>query len=244
MGKKVLILEDNKDALEMLSDIVKSVSEDIEIFRFSSMDGVYDVVMEHTIDLFIVDIVINPEQRGDVSGIRFIDHIRTIPRYEFTPVIFTSSLLDTKMYAYSELRSFSYIEKPYKADQVRDKVSKALHYNSPSISDKTMYFKQGGLIYALKCAEVIYAENINRKMYFHRSDGNIIEIPYKTCKQIIDEANYKEFVQCNRNTIINWNYVERIDVIKGFIKLLGVPKEILIGVTYKKRISDIVKYGL
>lgn len=244
MSKRVLILEDKQDALDMLAKIVNSVAADIEIFKFSSMSGIYDVVMEHTIDLFIVDIVINADDPGDVTGLRFIDHIRTIPKYEFTPVIFTSSLMDKKMYTYSELHGFSFVDKPYKADDIKGKVEKALHYTGPENLDKNMYFRQDGVIYTVKCSEVVYAEAMHRKIVFYRKNGTSIEIAYKTCKQIIEEADYRSFVQCNRSIIVNWDYVECINMTDDFIMLQGLDNKLSIGSTYKKRISDIIKYGL
>ncbi len=241
--KKVLILEDNIIALNRLVDIVKSVSENIEVLAFSSMDNIYNAIMEDTIDLFMVDVVIDDEP-GDVSGIRFIDNVRNIPQYEFTPVIFTTSLEDPKMYAYSHLHSYMYIEKPYDPERIKKVVEQALRYNSPDVQDKVLYFRYDGVLYAVKCSDIVYAESVQRKMCFYRKDGKMISVPYKTCKQIIAEANYRKFVQCNRGTLLNWDYVEYVDIINNYIKMKSINETIEIGVTYKKRISEVIKNGL
>ncbi len=244
MRKKVLILEDNVESLEMLSDIVKGISRDIEILKFSSMDGIYTAIMENVIDVFLTDIVINADEPGDVSGIKFIDNVRKMSQYAFTPVIFTSSLDDPEMYTYRELHSYSYIEKPYEPERVRKIVEQALQFNTPFDEDKQLFFKCAGLIYSIKCSDIIYAKSIKHKMCFHRKDGKEIIIPYKSCKQVLEEADYRKFVQCNRSVIFNVDYIEYIDVTNNCVKLERVEELIEIGVTFKKRISELVKYGV
>lgn len=237
MGKRVMIIEDNISTLMLLSDMVKSVSDDAEIKEFLSMEGTYETAVVSTIDLFLVDIIVDKDIQADTSGIRFVDRIRKIQRYEFTPVIFITSLEDPKLYAYSELHSFSYIEKPFDYDYVKNIISMALRFPDLKKSESTLFFRKEGILFSVKSSEILYIESIRHKMYVYRINGDVMIIPYRTCRKIIEESDDDNLIQCSRNTIINRKYVDNIDFTNRYIKMKGIEKLIDIGITYQRKIS-------
>jgi len=237
MNKRVMIMEDNESILQMLSEIVRAIDSKIEVFEFSSLEHAYDVALENTIDVFLVDIILDSEDRSDISGLHFIERIRAVAKYEFTPVIFITALEDPKFHAYSELHSFSYLEKPFRTEQVRRVVEKALRFPRASQKDKTLFFRKEGILYSVKCSEILYIENIKHQVHFHRVNGESFTIPYKALKQIMEEAEDSELLQCNRNMIINSEYIYSIDIINRFIMLKGIEKPINIGRTHLKKVS-------
>lgn len=241
MNKKVMIIEDNKSVLQMLSAIVRELDSEIDVFEFLSLEYAYDTALENTIDLFLVDIILKPEDRGDISGIRFVDKIRTVAKYEFTPIVFISSLEDPKFYAYSELHSLAYLEKPFKAEQVKKIVSKALRFPGTEQQDKRLLFRKDGILYSINRSEILYIENTKHKVYFHKVGGDIITIPYKTLKQILAEADDSELLQCSRSVIVNKEYIESIDFLNRYIKLKEIENPINIGTTHLKKLSRIFK---
>lgn len=88
MRKTVLIIEDDREQLNMLKQLVKEVNGDTEIFTAENVSQAYQLVMEKTIDVFLVDIMLDTEKPGDASGIRLVEKVRQMPKYYFTPVIF------------------------------------------------------------------------------------------------------------------------------------------------------------
>lgn len=238
MSKTVMIIEDNPDILKSLSKLVESIQSDIVVKKFSSMSGVYDTALDSTIDLFLIDIILRTDIPGDTSGMQFAATIRNVLKYEFTPIIFITSLEDPKFYAYSQLHSFGYIEKPFDVEKTKDIIQKALRFPIQSQEEHMLYFRKDRILFPICCSDILYIESINHKMYFHKSDGNVMMIPYKTCKQIISESKDDNLLQCSRNVIINRRYVEFIDFVNKYIKIQGVDNLIDIGVTYQKRIQN------
>ena len=100
--KNILIVEDNKYYMNLICDMLLEVP-DINIQRATNSADAYKRTMEMTIDVFVVDIVLDTSILGDVSGIKFIERIRTIDKYKFTPIIITTSLEDPKLHSYSYL---------------------------------------------------------------------------------------------------------------------------------------------
>ncbi len=93
------------------------------------------------------------------------------------------------------------------------------------------------IVYSVRTDEIIFIESTKRELTVYTTKEKLV-IPYMTCKQIMKDLNPDDFIQCNRNTVINKGYVERIDFINRYIKLRGIENEVEIGSSMKKRIKD------
>lgn len=237
--KNILLLEDNEVTQNVLTDLIRNISSDVNIYSFLDMIGIYDFIMTHTIDLFLIDIIIDKNIIGDTSGLKFAEEIRKITRYEFVPIIFISSLYDPKLYAYSTLHSFEYIEKPFDKQHVIDTVTKALRFPNSNTDDISIHFRIDGAIFVVKCSELLYIESLRHRIYIYKSDGNNIIAPYKTFEKILLEAEGAGLQQISRSIIINVKYLECVDWVNNCIKLKGCSNLLNIGTTYKKRLRNI-----
>lgn len=237
MKRNILILEDNINHREALYRIVSELAQDIMIYMASNVHKAYQIAMENHIHLFLVDIILCPDIPGDVLGLSFAQEIREIKKYQFTPIVFITSLEDPKLYSYSQLHCFKYIEKPFSVEQVRRTVAKALEFPTIDEEERFVYFRKDGIIYAKCIKDIIYIENGRRRVVIHcRND--ILEIPYKTCDEILREMDSKRFIQCSRYVIINRKYIEEIDYTNRYIKLKYIDAPIEIGVTMKNKFKQ------
>lgn len=234
--KKILILEDKEIHIKILENILKDIS-DIQVLVASTIEVAYKLAMENTINLFLIDIILDTEVRGDVSGLKFVEAIREIPKYSFTPLIFITSLEDPKLFAYRELHCFGYIEKPIDPTTVKKLIEKALKFPTCENKDKNIYFRSDGVMYAINSKDIIYIENSRRKLLVHTTKDKFT-VPYKTCKDVLRELDSSNFIQCSRYTIINKDFVELIDYANRYIKLRGIDEEVEIGAAMKKRVMD------
>lgn len=158
--KKVLILEDNDNTLDCLEKIVKQISSNAIVFGVKEIKEAYQYMLEHTIDLFIIDIILNPKQAGDTSGLYFAEKVRMIEKYLFTPMIFITSLEDSKCITYEKLHCYSFIEKPFDPERVKNIISQCLKYSDDASANNSVYFRIDGVIFAVNSADVIYVESI------------------------------------------------------------------------------------
>ncbi|MBP3604454.1 MAG: response regulator transcription factor [Lachnospiraceae bacterium] len=241
MRKVVLIIEDDASQLEMLRRLVLKTSKDVEVLTANNSMVAYQALMERTIDVFLVDIVLDTENRGDTSGIRLVERFRKIPKYMFTPVIFVTSLEDSTMYAYKELNCIGYIEKPFEPAQVMCLVEKALNFTTARDTDVRLSFRKDGIWYPVKIKDVVYMESLKHVMNIHFAKNSVLEIPYVTCKQILKDADCDCLVQCSRSTIVNRDYVHSVDPQNQYIVFKEKLGRVNIGVTYKKKM--IAEFG-
>ncbi len=236
MKKTVLVIEDNQIQSAMVKKLVLEVEPDATVYVANDIGTAYKVLMEKTIDVFLVDIILDNNKPGDTSGIRLIMKVREMPKYMFTPVVFISSLEDSSGYAYTDLNCLGYVEKPFSPERVKNLVKKALYYSTTKEKDATFCFRKEGILYPVKVKDIIYMESTNHYFSVHTIRGSILEIPYKTCKELLEEANTDCLIQCSRGTIVNKDYIENVDVANRYITLRDIEDKIEIGVTFKKKI--------
>lgn len=236
--KKILILEDNLAALEHLAGIVRELDTRNALYTFTNIKDAYQCAMERTIDLFLVDIILDTSHPGDASGLKFVENIRRIEHYSFTPIIFITSLEDARSYTYENLHCYSFIEKPFDVNRVKLSVEQCLKFPGNAPNTKTLYFRRDGIILAVERDEIVYAESIDHIMHIHTKQGDVLKIPYITIKKLLEETDSLDIIQCSRNTIINKNFVQNVDIPNRIIQLKGDFGRVEIGVMFKKSVKE------
>lgn len=238
MRKSVLIVEDSRPQLDVLAKLVLEVDPDVKVYAAETLDEAYAALLKRTIDVFIVDIILETTKPGDISGIQLAKRIREIEKYMLAPIIFVTSMEDETKFAYTDLNCLGYLEKPFSFDEVRALVRKALHHTTDKGKDKSICFGKDKILYPVKIGDIIYIESVKKVVYVHKKDGKVLSFPYLTCQKILDRADTDCLFQCARGIIINKDCVVNIDIANKYITLEGVADKIEIGITFKKRVLE------
>lgn len=239
--KNVLILEDNLVTNGYLQEIVQEIDNKNRSFAFTNIKDAYQCVLEKRIDLFIIDIILDASVPGDSSGLKFVDRIRQINNYAFTPVIFITSLEDAKLYTYEKLHCYSFIEKPFDSEKLKVTIRECLNFPDVVEKRKTLYFRKDGIILAVDREDIVYAESINHIMNIHTMRGDALKIPYITLKKLMEEVDSTDMIQCSRSTIVNIAYIDNVDIPNQIIQLKNGMGNVEIGIMYKKKLKEIFK---
>lgn len=231
--KTILILEDNRNSLDMLVKIVRELELETEVRSASTLEQAYLHMINGSIDLFLIDIILDSHNSADVSGIKFVEYLRQQKKYEYTPVIFITSLDDPNLYASRDFHCYSYIEKPFCADDAVKTIRQALLMPLQPQRSESVYFRSNGLLYKKEKSQIVYIENSRRGRIIHTTDGDV-QLAYLPCKEILQELDSEHFVQCSRYAIVNKEYIEYIDIANRYLKLRGCQKSVEIGIRYKR----------
>lgn len=238
--KTVLIVEDNVRSMEMLVKIIENLRTDVEIKTASSQEEAAILAMKFNIDLFMLDIILNASNPGDVSGMKFAEYIRTLQKYKYTPIIFITALEDPELHAYSDLHCYYYVEKPYDVEKVSSVISEALEFPAVHNEPQNVFFRKDGILYKKEISEILYIENSRAGQTVYCSNGNL-KLSYKPNYKILEELASDKFIQCSRYHIINYDYIDKIDTVNRYILLKGVKTPIEIGNSFKKKfLKDIL----
>ena len=231
--KTVLIVEDNLRSMEMLKKIVKDLNMNVTIKTATNQDEAYAIAMKSNIDLFMLDIILNPRNSGDVSGMNFANTLRETKKYEYTPVVFITSLEDPKLYAYSDIHCYYYLEKPYDVKKVSQILIEALTIPQIKKEVQYVYFRKDSILYKKDISEIIYIENTRAGQRVCLINGQL-NLSYKPTKNILEELNSNCFIQCNRYVIVNKDYIDTVDITNRYIKLKNSDKQLELGTAFKK----------
>ena len=139
--KEVLILEDKEEARKALAHLVKEVETSAVIYEAAGEEEAYAIAMKHTIDLFLVVIILHPQTMSDQSGADFAQEIRAVEKYLFTPIIIITSLYDPKMCMYSSIHCYRFIEKPFDPEKVKETIREAIKYHTVNTKKKNIYLE-------------------------------------------------------------------------------------------------------
>lgn len=104
--RRILILEDDTEMRRHLCQIIESLNKNVEVYCADNIKDAYSLAMEHSIHLSLVDIVLNHANPGDVSGLRFVQEIHGVRRYEYIPIIFITILQNPRLFSFTQLKCF------------------------------------------------------------------------------------------------------------------------------------------
>lgn len=202
--------------MDALVKVTKECDSASVVFCADNSEKAYKIAMETRIDLFLVDIILE-QTPGDVSGMVFANQIREVKRYQFVPIIFITALEDHKMDAYDSLHCYSYIEKPFDMDKLRETISSALEF--PCIEEHSgRYFpyRKDGILYNLDTDNLMYAVYKGRMMELHL-EQETVEVPYLTCTAMMGRLNNARFVRCSRKAIVNRRFIAQTDSVNRYL---------------------------
>lgn len=85
---------------------------------------------------------------------------------------------------------------------------------------------------------MVYAECNNHTMYIYKKQGDIFKVPYLTIKKLLQDVDTDKIIQCSRNTVINKDYIYKVDIPNRIIELKNSYGKIDIGIMFKKHIKE------
>ncbi len=120
MAKKILIIEDQKSLVQLLSARLKSAGYQV----FSAMDGTagLDQVPKVKPDLVITDLAL-PGMNGNV----IVRILKTSAQFKTIPIVMLSAFVDESMKSGVEVPADAYLPKPYEPEKLLAKVSELLN---------------------------------------------------------------------------------------------------------------------
>ncbi len=226
--KQVLVVEDNKYSMNRICSVLKEI-ENIIVIKAKNSGEAYKYAIEYDIDLFIIDIILEPQKEADLSGIIFADTIRKMNRYVLTPIIFTTALEDPKLHAFTNLHCYQYFEKPYDAEKLKEAVLTTLQTKRKKYEKEYVYFKIEKMVFPIKINEIVYIDNRITSLCIYCSNGEVTKAPYKSSRQLLLELNSNKFLKCNKSIIVNIDYIQSIDYCNSTILLKDNYGEVKIG---------------
>ena len=210
----VLILEDKKNNREALRKIVSSCAGVTCIYTFSGRGDALKCAMDHHIDLFLLDIILEPDQGNDNSGILFAENIRQYNEYKLTPIIFITVLAGLERDLLKRIHCYDYIEKPIGDGKLVkehiEEVLLAISAGQKSESREYIPLHYDGIGYMVFLDEVIFFENKLGTLHIHLIDDEI-RIPNYSAKKFNGMIRQAKFLTPIYGTYVNTAHIANVD---------------------------------
>lgn len=214
MGHQVLIVEDDLQIAESLSDMLEILNHDV-VAIVDSYDHAVTKLEELEVDLALLDIQI----RGDKTGIDIAEKIKSDFRI---PFIFTTAYADKEtIKEASKHGPYGYLVKPYGMKDINASIEIAIE-NHKFISDKTstdedtgvfnsesLFVRANSRIVRINIQDILYTEAKGDYVVFKTKDkGYIVHTTFKNVESKLDP---QQFVKVHRSYIVNMEKIVDIE---------------------------------
>lgn len=132
---KVLIVDDEKDILDIISDIIEDA--DYKPLKAKNSQEAFEVIAEKMPDAVILDIWL---KESELDGLGILEFMKK--KYQDIPVIMISGHgnIETALKSL-KLGAFDYIEKPFKQDKLVNTLNKAIEFSRLSKENRDLSLK-------------------------------------------------------------------------------------------------------
>ncbi len=231
MRKNVFVLEDDAIQCNRLEILLNKTFHELNVFISSNYTSAIKNFEENKpFAFFILDIDLgnNPEMK---DGLDFARYIRSLPEYEFIPIIYISSVSNRLEEAFQTTHCYEFIKKPYFDENVINAVNKMLMMPEPTPPIlKVKGPNDSRLRIIIK--EINYIEVIGHDIIIHTYDNDYIS-KSESLKSVLSKLP-SHFVQCHRSYIINTHRNIQYNLTDSSISMSGVSERIPVGRKYRE----------
>ena len=229
---QILLVEDDAAASELIQRYTEALCGKHQLTIFSTATAALNWSNEHSVDLFILDIQL-PDYRGTELG----KQIRTIPRYRFTPILFTTELAGEELGAYREIKCYDFLVKPFtNALSAALDMGKQMRKTVP-----VLRIEQKQFLFEYVLEQILYIESFGKKAVIHSiSQGKELndQISGYSLVRLLEMAGPGNLVQCHKSFLINPIYITKIDKSSKTLWLKHCKDTIPIGEKYQHNLKE------
>ena len=208
---------------------------EIKVHSTDKQSEALDILDTNDIGAFFIDI-----QLTDGNGIELAKEIRKRKNYQFTPIVFITGNRSKELEAFHNIHCYDYILKPYTRKTIAEIMSKIMIDYFSQVKDDSTYLNLDfkGLKQRVNLKDIIMVESRNRRIFIKTIYE---EITYKhmNISQFI-KGLPEQFLQVHQSIVINCDYLDKIDMHSNYVRLRGINESIPIGVSYKKKVGEVI----
>lgn len=240
MNKNVLIVDCDDRQIQRIEKVVWIAAKEKNIipkmFTANNVTDADEILQETDIDILILDTVYKGFKRGEYLGVEWVERFRETEKYMFLPVIFISSMEEPLNYAYMELKCIGFFPRKFETERLLKVLRRAMYYTTYRDDENYVVPRNYGVYYPIKVKEIVYAQVKDRLLYIHKQDGEVLEIMHMNLSQLYESSESICILQCNKSTLVNKNYVAKVDLKEKYLLLKENSTQIKIGKPYEEAI--------
>lgn len=238
------------DHIEELSSLFVTVRQElgVDIITATSYEAAKRLLENSKIDAFVLDIELSAERS---TGIQLANHIRSLPEYITTPIIFVSMYSHYSKRLLSTIQNSAFLSKPLRPQEFMNTLGFCLgiveyvKQSRPHEPFRIPIQKSGYL--EINPQDISYIE-VNRNVLtvqYIRGETLTTKCAngsFKSILEQIEEHSITHLRQIYRSIIINIDQVKEIDLKGniGSVTLFGDPNPKPVGSMYQHHLDDLL----
>ena len=234
---QILLVEDDTTASELIRQYTEALCGKHQLTTVSTATAALNWSDKHSVDLFILDIQL-PDYRGTELG----KQIRTMPRYRFTPILFTTELAGEELGAYREIKCYDFLVKPFTQEQFTNAISAALDMGRQMRKTvPVLRIEQKQFLFEYGLEQILYIESFGKRAVIHSiSQGKELndQISGYSLARLLEMAGPGNLIQCHKSFLINPIYITKIDKGSKTLWLKNCKDAIPIGEKYQHNLRE------
>ena len=205
----ILIVEDDDIQRSNMKAMLQELGQDYRVLDSSSAYHVLELLKSNVVDLFLIDIHLHNE-----NGLKLARHIRKIPGYELTWIVFVTSHLEYILEAFKEIHCFDYLLKPYDKAAIQGLIKKLLFSNSKGADAagerKHIFVDINGIMAKVFINDIIFIEVFGKLCVIHTTKG-AYDVKNLTLAKLLSLIPDHRLVQSHRSYAVNPYYIQSIN---------------------------------
>jgi len=237
---KILVVEDekgiNKKIVDGLRYLLGKMGMYVEVISCYTYEEALMFAKELDIKTFVVDINLSKGR----DGVELVKELRELG-YVYNGVIFvTEKKGDSyKVEVHEQTQYARFLTKPVNIEELAGEVFLQLNAPDQPKDEYLPKIRQGNLTFMLNRETTLLIQKVKHKskieVWFKDKPCEVY--PIFSFERLVEELlpeHENQFRQCERGTIINTKFIERVNSAKHYVKLSGYSEEILIGTTFRE----------
>ncbi|MBP3703369.1 MAG: LytTR family transcriptional regulator DNA-binding domain-containing protein [Lachnospiraceae bacterium] len=241
MKKTVLILEDEVMMQKALCKLVQSCDEELRIHCFSDRKEAFMFAMDYGVDIFFVDIILEPADQQDFSGIQFARDIRSCSRFNASEIVFITAVAGLEIELLHEVHCFDYIQKPFSDESVKRIVKAVLQKlgDKNEKENEVIFLRKNRISFPIHTKDIVYVKGRGKDVLVYMKNEEIC-FPYMSLNRLLSGIRAQKFLMPKRGMLLNTDYIEYVDKVNRYVKMKGIDKQIEI--SSKRRAAILHEY--
>ncbi len=227
----IVLVEDEAGAAELAREYLEGLPGENRLFVFDSAGGALRWCGENPVNLFILDIGL-PDYRGTELG----RQIRAMPRYRFTPILFTTELAGEELGAYREIKWCDFLVKPFSKARFLAAVAAALELEERiGAKPAALRIEQKQFVFEYEIGDILFIESYGKRAVIHHmAGGRELEdgISGYSLARLL-ELTGGALVRCHKSYLVNPEKIARVDKARQLLWLRGRDAPVPIGEKYR-----------